>query len=146
MTSLEENLVSWGHCVNVSFFYLWRVNIVGDPGPDLTVWVQVAHVPTVLPANHIPDSLNVLGIEVKPIGGTGVTAKGHIIGGQAASADDDGAKEKKDPQGQTWTKTMFFLCGSFKVLYSTMFNLPPSPPRFPLCQRMLGLSPGMFQL
>jgi hypothetical protein len=62
------------------FFYLWRVNIVGDPGPELTVWVEVAHVPTILPADHIPDSLNVLGIEVKPICGTGVTGRGHIIG------------------------------------------------------------------
>ncbi len=111
MTSLEENLVSWGHCVNVIFFYLWRVNIVGDPGPELTIWVQVAHVPTVLPANHIPYSLNVLGIEVKPIGRTGVTAKGHIIVCQAASADDDAAKEKKDPQGKTWTK--LFVCVFF---------------------------------
>jgi hypothetical protein len=92
----------------VIFIYLWRVNIVGDPGPELTVWVEVAHVPTVLPADHISDSLNVLGIEVKPIGRTGVTARGHIIGGQAASADDDGAKEKKDPHSQTWTK--FFVC------------------------------------
>jgi hypothetical protein len=58
----------------------------------------------------MPDSLNVLGIEVKPIGGTGVTAKGHIIGGQAASADD-AAKEKKDPQGRTWTKKCVFLFG-----------------------------------
>jgi hypothetical protein len=59
----------------------------------------------------MPDSLNVLGIEVKPIGRTGVAAKGHIIGGQAASADDDAAKEKKDPQSQTWTKNL--LCVFF---------------------------------
>jgi hypothetical protein len=82
----------------VILFYL-RLSPVVKPAPELTVGVKVAHVSTVLPARHIPNTFHIIAPNVKPVNGTVLpVTQGHVFGSQTASADE-AAKKEKDPQG-----------------------------------------------